>query len=173
MKVLALDLATVTGCAVGEPNGVPVAWSVDLGTKKSEDDRYAAALRLTHDLITKHSPSHIAVEAPVGGPKTSHYLVGLFACVRGCARARGVPLEHYSIASIRKHFVGKNLTVKDYPGLKSGQAKRAIKDTVIARCRQIGLDPEDDNCADAFALLDYALAQHRLHQSIPAGGLFR
>lgn len=173
MKFLALDVATITGVAVGEPGGTPVAWSVDLGKKKSEDDRFAAALRMTHDLITKHTPTHIAVEAPVGGPKTSHYLVGLLACIRGTVRARGLPLEVCAISAIRKHFIGRNLQVRDYPGLKPAHAKAQIKGEVMARCRLLGWEPEDDNAADALALLDFALAKHKAHQSVPAGGLFR
>jgi Holliday junction resolvasome RuvABC endonuclease subunit len=174
MRILALDIASVTGVAVGESHGSvsPRAWSVDLGKAKSEDHRFSQALILTHKLIAEHKPDLIAVEAAVGGPKTSHFLVGLLACIRGCAANRGVPIKTYPINSIRKHFTGRALQVRDFPGLNPSAAKKQIKAVVMQRCRMLGWDFTDDNAADALALLDFARATEGA-QTIPAGGLFR
>lgn len=169
--IVALDIATVTGVAWGAARSRPSSTSVDLGQGRSEDARFSKALVLTHGLIEKHRPELIAVEAAVGGPKTSHFLVGLLACIRGCAFNRGVPVEVYPINSIRKHFVGKSLQVRDFPGLKPAQAKKQIKAVVMQRCRALGWDFPDDNAADALALLDFAHAVRGV-QTIPAGGLF-
>ena len=177
MIVLALDLAGVTGVAVGTPGGQPTAWSVDLGKSKSEDFRFSQALVLTHKLIEQHKPDLIAIEAPVGGPKTSHFLVGLVACVRGCAFNRKVKVEPFNIAAIRRHFVGGHVTSASYKHLESKHRKAAArsagKNLVMQKCRLLGWKAEDDNAADACALWDAACSQlSRSHQISTVGGLF-
>lgn len=157
MKILALDIATTTGVAVGSAGEAPVAWSKGLG-KAPDERRFSNALRLTSSLLAEHEPDLLAVEAPVGGPKTSHYLVGLLACVRGCACNRGVPIMMCSIGSVRKHFLGKSLSTRDFPSLKPAAAKRAIKEQVMARCKLLGWDVADADAADACAVWDYAMA---------------
>lgn len=177
MKVLALDLASVTGVAVGNFGDRPTAWSVDLGEGKPEDFKFSQALVLTHKLIATHSPDLIAIEAPVGGPKTSHFLVGLVACVRGCAFNRGVRVVPHNIAAIRKHFVGGHVTSSAYkhldPKRRKAAARNAGKNLVMQRCRQLGWDCDDDNAADACALWDYCCSlQSRSHQITSLPGLF-
>lgn len=169
--ILALDIATQTGVAFGDRGGAPTAWSVDLGAGRSEDARFSRLLSLTHSLIEEHRPEIIAVEAPIGGPNTSHFLVGLIACVRGCAFNRGVPVQSCSIAAVRKHFIGKHLSAKDYPGMKPAQAKAAIKGVVMTRCKALGWKVTDADAADAMATWDFACATMG-HQTAPVGGLF-
>ncbi len=177
MIVVALDLASVTGVAVGSPGGTPTAWSVDLGQGRSEDARFSQALVLTHKLIEAHKPDLLAIEAPIGGPKTSHFLVGLVACVRGCAFNRKVRIEPYNIAAIRKHFVGGHVTSAAYghldPKRRKAAARSAGKNLVMNRCRQLGWQVDDDNAADACALWDYSCAlESRSHQITSIPGLF-
>lgn len=177
MIVIALDLAGVTGVAVGSPGGRPTAYSVDLGKAMPEDFRFSQALALTHKLIAEHQPGLIAIEAPVGGPQTSHFLVGLVACVRGCSYNRRVRIESYNVASIRKHFVGGHVTSAAYghldPKKRKAVARAAGKNLVMQRCRQLGWDAADDNAADACALWDLACAmQSRSHQMTSVPGLF-
>lgn len=171
MKVLALDIATQTGVAVREGNNPPLCWSVDLGKGRSEDARFSRILVLTDQLIKEHEPDFVAVEAAIGGPKASHYLIGLVACVRGCAANRGVPVRPCYLSAIRKHFLGKALSVKDFPSLSKNAAKAAIKSEVMKRCSALKWDVPDHDAADAAALADYAIATAG-GQVAPAGGLF-
>ena len=176
MLIVALDLATQTGVAVGDPGRPPRAFSVDLGKSKSEDFRFSKALTLTHQLIQEHKPDLIVIEAPVGGPKTSHFLVGLVACVRGCCFNRGVALESHSIAAIRKHFLGGHVTSAHYKHLperaRKGAARKDGKDAVMNRCRALGWQVADDNAADAMALWDFAAShKNHAHAVMTAGGL--
>lgn len=170
MKVVALDLASSTGVAVGKPNSAPVAWTVALG-KASEDERFSRILVLTDQLIREHEPDLVAIEAAIGGRDASQFLIGLVSCVRGCCANRKVRCEMYHLGSIRKHFLGKALTQKDFPGLSKVKAKAAIKQTVVDRCRLLGWEPQTHDEADAMALLDYALAKNSNHQARVAGGL--
>lgn len=177
MIILALDLASVSGVAIGSTGGKPTAWPVNLGQGRSEDARFSQALVLTHKLIEAHKPDLIVIEAPVGGPKTSHFLVGLVACVRGCAFNRRVRIESYNIAAIRKHFIGGHVTSAAYghlpPNKRKGAARAAGKNAVMQRCRQLGWEAEDDNAADACALWEYACAlESRAHQLTSIPGLF-
>ncbi len=167
----ALDIATRTGVCLMRPGQKPRAWSVDLGAGKSEDERFSSVLLLTHTLIERHKPDLIAIEAAVGGPKASAYLIGLVACVRGCAHNRRTPVQTYPLNSIRRHFLGKALAVRDFPGLSHHAAKKAIKQAVMDRCRLLGWEVPDADAADAAALADFACATHGA-QTIPTGGLF-
>lgn len=173
MVILALDIATQTGVAVGSPGSAPKAWSYDLGKGKSDTFRFSRIIRLVQVCVGKYGITHIAIEAPVGGPKTSHLLVGLWACASGSAVALGVPVEKYDISAIRKHFLGRNPTSRDFPTLSKLAATKAIKRQVMDRCALLGWDTPDDDAADAAALWDYACAQRsRSHQMTTVGGLF-
>lgn len=172
MKILALDVATNTGIAVGTPGSVPLAWSEHLGGPPDER-RFSQAIRLTDKLIREHKPDFIAVEAAVGGPKASAYLISLLACVRGVAWLRQVPSEAMHLGSIRKHFLGKALTTRDFPSMTHGAAKKAIKAEVVKRCELLGWTVQNHDAADAMALLDYALSTKVPgYQAKPVGGLF-
>jgi Holliday junction resolvasome RuvABC endonuclease subunit len=174
MKIVALDIATQTGVAVGESGTTPKAWSVDLGKGLSEGVRFSQILKLTHGLIATHEPDLVAVEAAIGGKNASAYLIGLVACVRGVSANRGVECEQFHSGSIRKHFLGKAYTSRDFPHLKVAHAKRAIKQLVIDRCALLKWEAEDDNAADALALWDYTCAHKATsYQAAPLGGLFR
>lgn len=177
MIILALDVATVTGAAVGSPGGKPTAWSIDFGQGKSEDYRFSQALVHTHRLIEHHKPDLVAIEAAIGGPRTSHFLVGLVSCIRGCAFNRRVRVETYSVAAIRRHFCGGHVTSAAYghlePKKRKAAARSAGKNLVMQRCRQLGWQCDDDNAADAAALWDYACAlESRAHQITSLPGLF-
>lgn len=173
MMIAALDIATQCGVAIGKSNDVPHSYSYDLGRRQSEGHRFSQALALTHKIIIQHKPDLIAVEAAIGGPKASAYLIGLVACVRGCAANQGVRCEAVNLGAIRKHFLGKHLTSKHYPELSPRDAKKAIKQQVMDRCALIGWQVTDDNAADACALWDFAHAHFGGSQSIPGGGLFK
>jgi Holliday junction resolvasome RuvABC endonuclease subunit len=171
--VAAFDVASVTGVAVGDPRGNrPLCWSVDLGKGRSDDARFSQALLLAHRVIEEHKPDLVAVEAPIGGSTHSMFLIGMAACIRGVATNRGIKVVTYQANSVRKHFLGKALTTRHFPGLSAAKAKGQIKAAVIARCKLLGWDVPDDNAADAAALFSLACASARLEQ-FPTGGLFR
>lgn len=174
MKVLAFDIASNTGCAVGEAGGTPICWSVDIGKGKSDALRFSTVLKFTEKCINHYKPDIIAVECAIGGVNSSQFLTGAFACVIGTAAKNKIQIERYTVASIRKHFLGKHLTAKrDFAHLKKKDGKAAIKQCVIDRCGQLGWSVSDDDAADAAALWDFCCAkQQPNHKSKPIGGLF-
>lgn len=173
MKILAMDIASNTGVCFGTACSTPNAWSVDFGKGLSDSRRFANALKFTKTCIEKYQPDYVAVECAIGGPTTSHFLVGAFSCVVGQANLMGVEVLRFRVASIRKHFLGKHLRMSDYPGLSKPHAKKEIKRAVISRCNALGWSVEDDDAADAAALWDYACATMKVeHQMKTVGGLF-
>lgn len=172
MRVLALDTATSTGVAIGGAGwDKPKAWSVDLGKKQPWPLIFSRMLRLVERYVDEFKPNVVAVEAPASGQHGNPNLIMLAGCALGQAAKMGVRPEVYYPNSVRKHFLGRSYVAKDFPGLSRPKAKLAIKNLVIARCRLLGWTVENDDAADAAALLDFALANERVQVS-PAGDLF-
>ena len=171
-KILALDIATQTGVAVGKPGEKPLCWSENMG-KGEDEKRLAKILHVTNSLILTHKPDFVAMEAPVGGAKANFVLIGYWQVVRAVVAHHKVPGKTFAISEIRKHFLGKNLTTRDFPTLKHSAAKKAIKEHVVARCQLLKWDVPNDDAADAAALWDLAMSrQSRGYQAAPTGGLF-
>ena len=168
MKVLSFDIATNTGVAFGRPGEVPLTKVIDLGTGKSDAARFAKALRMVEGFIEARQPDLISVECPIG-PGSSTLLVGLYACVVGQCMAMGHNPKRYQVQSIRKHFLGKALTSRDYPGLSKAESRKEIKRVVIARCNALGWRVDTDDEADAAALWDFTIAKERAGGAMPKG----
>jgi len=173
MLVLSLDIATTCGVALGEAGATPRAWTVDLGKGASDRARFAKSIRMARHYCEKFKPDLVAVEAPVGGPKTSHLLVGMWACVIGEIENAGIASMKCDISSVRKHFLGVHLTTKHYPGLSPSEAKKQIKLAVVNRCKLLGWQVDGHDAADSCAIWDYACAlNHSSHHTTTIGGLF-
>ena len=158
MKVLALDLASRTGIAVGGPNTIPLCFTENLGeVGEHHGARFAQAFRMMKRLITTHEPGLIVLEAPFKKKNTQmnveYILMGLRGCVMGAAHMYHIPFEQHEVSTIRQHFI------------QHGRLKRAAaKAATIARCKQLGWKVANDDEADAAALWDYACSrQSRSH----------
>lgn len=173
MNILAVDLATRTGAAFGPPSGKPVTWPVDFSKAREHGARLAQVLRWTRKMVEDLQPDLIAYEAPIGGKDTGHLLVGMAAVLHATAHDLGVRVVDYHSATVRKHFIGKAMTARDFPALSHAAAKKAIKHKVADRCRLLGWEVQDLDCADAAALWDYACSnESRAHQITTVGGVF-
>lgn len=173
MLVMSLDIATNCGVAIGNAGASPRAWSVDLGKRASDQVRFAKAIGLARWACEKYRPDLVAIEAPVGGRVTSHLLVGMWACAMGEVQRHNINVVKCDISSVRKHFLGKHLTTKHFPGLTAPKAKMEIKRAVMNRCSALGWDIEGHDAADAAAVWDYACSKHDPnHHTTTIGGLF-
>jgi hypothetical protein len=66
MIIMALDLASTSGWAVGEPGGIPAHGSHRFASAgASHEAIFAAALKWTSDKITNYAASLIVWEAPL------------------------------------------------------------------------------------------------------------
>lgn len=78
---------------------------------------------------------------------TLYLLAGLAATAEAFAYAVNARIRAANVGSWRKSFIGKG------SGLKTAEFKRLC----IARCREFGWTPKNDNDADALGLLDHAV----------------
>ncbi len=167
MKLIAFDLATQTGIAIGDTEGRPVGQSENLGEAgKPHGIRFTYALRMATNLILEQQPDWIAIEEPIaGGVKGDEnrlkMLMGLRASIYIAAELRKIRVVEYPVQTIRKHFIG-------YGMLKSADAKSRT----IARCMRLGWNPANHNEADAMAVWDLARARLTRSSTLPANGLF-
>lgn len=145
MNILALDLSTRTGWAVGEDyasprHGVWVLPSmVNLGACTSA---LAASLE---DAIAVFKPALVIMEAPLPpqaqtAMNTARLQFGLAAVTEMICHERNVPCEEARADEVRLRLMGR---------------ARVDKETVIAWCREQQWRPAESNDADALALLRY------------------
>lgn len=163
--ILALDLATTTGWAVGRP-GEPIRYgALKLGNIANDQSlRFATFSAWVFDAIEKNGVERVVFEAPrdprhmtkmnkmgqrvqLTNFSTTRMLLGLCAIAEAEARRAGIKPNEVEAGKVRKH-------------LFSGPAPRGqnIKRAVTARLNMLGFEPQDDNAADAIAIWLYASA---------------
>lgn len=170
--ILALDLATTTGFAIGKPFQMPRWGTIRFGKPGASNNAiFAHAMDwITALLDPIPRPSTLILEsllppdAKVG--KTSRdvrdRLCGLQAIVRAVAHKKGIyDISEAGPQTVRKHFIGDGM-------LKRELAKAAV----MQRCRQLGWDPQDDNAGDALALFSFACAIINPEWSLQLSPLF-
>lgn len=157
MKILALDIATVTGYAIGVAGEIPRSGSVRL--KKSIDHLFVAPFNMgcfIRDIFALDKPDLVAIEHflnPIAQKSADAIILQLmcFGAAIYVCMSHGVRIQTAMPATIRKHFCGA-----------ANAGKRAdTKRMVLNRAkslRYIPADCTDDNRADACALFDYASA---------------
>ncbi|MCA1452872.1 hypothetical protein I6F35_06505 [Bradyrhizobium sp. BRP22] len=151
--VLALDLASVSGWACGEPGGKPLHGSIRFAAKgASHEAIFANAMQWAEKKIVCHKPKLIVWEAPLPTTfkrgnstiDTTSVLFGLPAVIGAIAYRYGIyDIRKAETRHVRQHFIGCN-------------PKRArAKPLVVRKCRAMGWSVEDDNEADALATWSY------------------
>lgn len=154
--VLALDLATVTGWALGEPGAVPEHGSYRFARRASSHEAiFGNAMAWATQMIEHHKPSLIVWEAPLStsftrgrtNSDTTTVLHGLPAVIGAVAFRLGVyDVRKAETKDVRNHFLGCN-------------PKRVkAKPMVMQMCAARGWSVADDNEADALAVWDFMCA---------------
>jgi hypothetical protein len=151
MIVFALDLASVSGWAVGEPGGTPEHGSVRFASAgASHEAIFAGAARWMSKKKAEFQPQIVVWEAPMptsfktSNTNTTTLLYGLPAVIGTAAYLRGIyDIRKANTSDVRNHFIGSN-------------PKRAkAKPMVMLQCRAMGWPVSDDNEADALATWHY------------------
>ncbi len=147
--ILALDLGTTTGWALQQRDG-----TITSGTQAFKPQRYEGGgmrfLRFKRWLneLLGHGWGLQAVYFEEvrrhKGNDAAHIYGGLMAHLTAWCEANGIAYEGVSVGTIKRHATG------------SGNAK---KEAVLDAMRAKGHDPQDDNEADALALLHWAIEQ--------------
>jgi hypothetical protein len=145
--ILALDLGTTTGWALRSHDGL-----ITSGTASFRPGRYDGGgmryLRFTSwltELDRLSGPIAAIWFEEVrrhAGTDAAHVYGGLMASLTSWGELRGVPYEGVPVGTIKRHATGKG---------------NAPKQAMIDAARAKGFGPEDDNEADAIAILLWAL----------------
>ena len=168
MNLLALDLASSSGWASYQPEGAPILSSGTLVLPKTGKD-VGHFLFIFHvaikQMIEDPRPGVVVYETPWIGPKTSQAvarkLMGLAGVLEMVCYERSITCREVNNATVRKHFIGK------------GRGQRAeLKALTIAACEKRGWAPNNDDEADALAILDYAAHTMALNVPWPAFEMF-
>lgn len=147
--ILALDLGIRTGWAMHQQDG-----SITSGTEQFTPQRFEGGgmryLRFKHwlqDLRTQAGDIHAVYFEEVrrhAGVDAAHAYGGFLAHLGAWCEHQRIPYLGVPVGTIKKHATGK------------GNAGKA---DVIAAMRALGHSIDDDNEADALALLHWAIAQ--------------
>ncbi len=154
--ILALDLASVSGWACGEPGGTPDHGSVRFAKAgASHEAIFAGALQWMSAICAERQPGIVVWEAPMSTSfkrgktniNTTTLLYGLPAVIGAVAYLRGIfDVRKADTRDVRNHFIHQN-------------PKRAIaKRLVMKQCEHLGWDVADDNEADALATWSFTCA---------------
>lgn len=167
--ILALDLATVTGFALGNVSGIKVQGSRPFPRTGEDIGTFASSFR--HWLIggiRRHKPTLVVYEQPMLPTKTQlvtlRKLYGMAFLAELICRDEGVEVREAHRQQILTHFLGRG----------SVPRKREERQAAIHRqCLIRGWKPVDDNHADALALLDFAVAIMHPDSAMRAAPLLR
>lgn len=166
--VVALDLATRTGFAVWVPSCEIEYGHFVLPRTGDDVGRFLnEAKRQIWILMCKVNPLRSVVfEAPYVGTKThqvtARKLMGLACVVEMLCSEFGIDCSEVNNASVRKHFTGVGRAARD-----------EMKRLVLEEARARGYEPENDDEADAIAVLDFTLHALRETGDLPIGRLFK
>ena len=156
--IWALDVATITGLAIGRVGETPSAKSIRLAPAGSTSTAlFVGCLTwFENELERGPLPDILAIEellpptARRGATSTStqHRLAGLHGIIRALAGYNGIPeVVGVNVGAVRQHFIHRR-------GLPRDAAKREV----LQMCKHLGWPAGDNNCGDALALWSYTAA---------------
>jgi len=147
--ILALDLGTTTGWALSSPDGHITSGSESFKPGRFEGGgmrflrfkRWLTEVKQCADSIDAVYFEEVRRHA---GVDAAHAYGGFLAHLTAWCEHHQIPYQGVPVGTIKKHATGK------------GNAGKAA---MIAAARTRGFVPQDDNEADALALLAWAVAQ--------------
>jgi hypothetical protein len=172
-KILALDLATNIGFALGDRAGVILSGSRRLPKTGDDLGRFGRAFRDWLIIgLTRHKPELVVYEQPMlrgdgTNLNTLRKLYGLafmVETVAGDVKAGfNIPVQEVNNGDWIKHFLGAGNVPRE---------SDARKKAVFRICGIRGWKCEDYDEGDALAILDYAIACGSAEAAIEATPLF-
>lgn len=141
--VLCLDPARSLGWCAGIPGMRPEHGTIEL-RGRSQGALYGDLVRWMRELIRRHQPATLVVEAPLGeskGAGATRTAYGLAATLHMLAFEQGIAIAEEPAWRTRRAVMGR-----------SGFAPEEAKAAVIAWCRAQGFAPANDDEADAILL---------------------
>lgn len=154
-KILALDLGTKTGFAVGS-GGHIVSGTLNLKPGRFDGGgmRFVKFRARLDEIQKSYGLTHVFYEEVRrhAGTDAAHVYGGLMATLTAWCEENSLPYQGLPVGTIKKKFSGNG---------------NASKEMMIAECVRRGFQPADDNEADAIAIFDLALAELGVAQPKP------
>lgn len=145
--ILSLDLGTATGWALSNHNGRIISGTAHFRPRRFEGGgmRYLRFERWLNETLEITGQIHAVYFEEVRrhlGVDAAHAYGGFLASLTAWCEEQSIPYEGIPVGTIKKFITGK------------GNASKAM---VINAIKALGYNPEDDNEADALALLHHAI----------------
>lgn len=144
-KILALDLGTSTGFAIGSTGHiVSGAWNLKPGRFDGGGMRFVRFRERLNEIRRAYDVTHVFFEEVRrhAGTDAAHIYGGLMATLTAWCEEFEIPYSGLPVGEIKKHFTGHG---------------NAPKDQMIAECVKRGFEPATSDEADAIAIFDLAL----------------
>jgi len=147
ITILALDLGTTTGWAMRLADGVVVSGTMEFRSGRYEGGgmrflRFRSWLDHLLDGAKTIDLIHFEEVRRHAGTDAAHIYGGFLAHLSAWCELKHIPYQGVPVGTIKRHATGKG---------------NAAKNAVIAAMRSKGFNPEDDNEADALAILTWAV----------------
>ncbi|CAA7614985.1 crossover junction endodeoxyribonuclease RuvC [Magnetospirillum sp. SS-4] len=145
--ILALDLGTTTGWAMRLADGAVVSGTMEFKPGRYEGGgmrflRFRSWLDHLLDGARTIDLLHFEEVRRHAGTDAAHIYGGFLAHLAAWCELKQIPYQGVPVGTIKRHATGKG---------------NAGKDAVIAAMQARGFNPEDDNEADALAILSWAI----------------
>ncbi len=153
--LLCLDLGTTTGWAVTNHNAHIISGTLSFQPRRFEGGgmrylRFCQWLEETHAVMEHIDAVYFEEVRRHLGVDAAHVYGGFLSTLTSWCERENIAYQGVPVGTIKKFITGK------------GNANKAA---VIAAVHALGHNPEDDNQADAIALLHYAHAQFDLKKA--------
>lgn len=147
VKILALDLGTTTGFAVGGVDHmISGTWALKPSRWEGGGMVFVKFRNRLNEIRDAYGLDHVYFEEVRRhkGTDAAHRYGGLMAVLTAWCEENNVPYEGVPVGAIKKAFTGNGA---------------ASKDLMIAECVKRGFSPKDDNEADAIAIYHWVLVE--------------
>ncbi len=147
--MLSLDLGTTTGWATQSPSGQITSGTISFKNDRFQGGgmRYLKFTRWLNELLSTLGRIDVVYFEEVRrhlGVDAAHAYGGFMAHLTAWCEQQGTAYQGVPVGTIKRHVTGK------------GNASKAL---VLEAMRHRGHQPQDDNEADALALLHWAMDQ--------------
>jgi crossover junction endodeoxyribonuclease RuvC len=146
-KILALDLGTSTGFAIGsKEHMVSGTWNLKPGRYDGGGMRFVKMRANLEDIRRAYGVTHVFYEEVRRhrGVDAAHVYGGLMGTLQAWCEEHDIPYGGLPVGEIKKAWTG------------SGNAS---KDAMAAECRRRGYEPSSEDEADAIAIFHLALGR--------------
>lgn len=158
MIILSIDLGTKCGWKIGDRQlSLSGVWDLSGSRFSGGGMRFVTFAKYLGDLSAAMRPELVVYEEVRRHLSTdsAHVYGGLMAHLTAWCEKEQLPYQSVPVQTIKKFATGK------------GNAK---KDAVIAAMQALGLQPRDDNEADAMALWEYVQVEFATQLAPPSRG---